>query len=68
VDSDAIQSDINQWGFAEQGFNYYVVAILGCQSSGKSKSYFQQISSYDATILLTSQSLIIFETSRHVVE
>lgn len=35
--SDAIQSEINKWGFADQGFNYYVVAILGCQSSGKSK-------------------------------
>ena len=27
---------VKEWNFASRGFDYKVIAILGCQSSGKS--------------------------------
>jgi hypothetical protein len=29
---------MRQWDMGDKGFDYYVVAILGAQSSGKSKT------------------------------
>jgi hypothetical protein len=34
---DHLTKELDKWGFLNKGFDYYVVAILGCQSSGKSK-------------------------------
>jgi GTPase Era involved in 16S rRNA processing len=33
---DSVATELERWDFLNKGFDYYVVAILGCQSSGKS--------------------------------
>jgi hypothetical protein len=33
-----LNASIESWDFLKKAFDYYVVAILGCQSSGKSMS------------------------------
>jgi hypothetical protein len=34
---ESLDKDIESWdGFKDLGFDYFVVAVLGCQSSGKS--------------------------------
>jgi len=33
---DSLRNQIKDWDFLNKGFDYFVVAILGCQSSGKS--------------------------------